>query len=107
MTIIRLLAAPDGNLTGFEVSGHAGAGTEGNDLVCAAVSFLATTCANALESVANKKTFVRQREGCLRVTLKDSNLSPEASVILKTFSQGAKDLQQAYPAHVRLTRQAQ
>lgn len=107
MTSIRLLAAPDGNLTGFEVSGHTGAGTEGNDLVCAAISFLAITCANALESVANTKPFVRKREGYLRVSLEGSVVSPDASVILNTFSQGAMDLQEAYPAHIRLTRQAQ
>ena len=105
MTEIRLLYA--GNiLQGYQVSGHTGAGSEGNDLVCAAVSFLATTCANALESVAGAKPQVRQGEGHLAVVLPESNLTHEAIVILETFRQGARDLEDAYPRNIRLYEQA-
>ncbi len=106
MTAIRLLYAPSGLLAGYEVSGHAGAGTHGNDLVCAALSLLSTTCANALESVAGEKPTVAQRDGYLRVTLKPIQLNPDALAILKTFQQGAQDLEQAYPEHVRLLTRA-
>ena len=36
-------------LVGFEISGHAGFAERGQDIVCAAVSFLATTVVNSLE----------------------------------------------------------
>jgi len=89
MTEIRLLYA--GNiLQGYQVSGHTGAGTEGNDLVCAAVSFLATTCANALETVTGAKPQVRQGEGHLAVVL------PTSSVCLWRGDQALKS------AHARL-----
>ena len=38
-----------GALRGFSVSGHAGAGAKGEDLVCAAVSFLFRTAARVLQ----------------------------------------------------------
>lgn len=102
MTTIRLLGTKD-IPTGYTVSGHSGAGTEGNDLVCAAISFLAVTCANALESVADVQPRVEQREAYLKVSLKPSQASPATQVILHTFRQGAEDLQKTYPQYVRLT----
>ena len=107
MTTIRLLHNTEGQIRGYDVSGHAGAGTEGNDLVCAAISFLATTCANALETVAAVKPQVRQAGGKLTVTIPEKELTHEALVILDTFRQGAKDLADAYPKNVRLFDQAQ
>jgi hypothetical protein len=104
MTTIRLLYTDD-RLCGYDVSGHAGAGTEGNDLVCAAVSFLATTCANALESVAGVKPRVMQADGKLTVNLLKNEAAHEALVILETFRQGANDLADAYPRNVHLINQ--
>jgi uncharacterized protein YsxB (DUF464 family) len=101
VTAIKMLGK-QGAYLGFEVSGHTGAGTEGNDLVCAAISFLATTCVNALESVAGVKAKVRQSDAYIRAELTPGDLSKEADVILRTFHQGATDLQQAYPAFVKL-----
>ena len=101
MTAVTMLGR-QGAYLGFEVSGHTGAGTEGNDLVCAAISFLATTCVNALESVAGVKTRVRQSNAYIKVELAPGELSKEADVVLRTFHQGATDLQQAYPAFVKL-----
>ncbi|MDI9520062.1 MAG: ribosomal-processing cysteine protease Prp [Bacillota bacterium] len=101
MTVIRMLEQ-HGTLTGFEVKGHAGAGTEGNDLVCAAISFLATTCANALEEVAGKKPLIKQGEAYLKAELPLKDISVPATVILRTFYRGAKDLLEAHPEHVSL-----
>ena len=98
MTRIRLTGR-QGTLLGFEVSGHAGAGVEGNDIVCAAISFLAITCANALESVAGQAPKTTQAEGYLKAEL-PGKPNQAATTILMTFSQGAADLAQAYPAHV-------
>ena len=101
MTTIRLLGR-QGIQLGFEISGHTGAGSEGNDLVCAAVSFLATTCVNALESVAKAPCRVLQDEAYLRADIPENDLNLEAVTILKTFRQGAMDLRQAYPRYMKL-----
>lgn len=102
MTNIRLLRLPDGRLSGFEVTGHAGAGAYGEDIVCAAVSFLATTCANALESVAAAEPETEMREGFLRAAVAPGKLDIKAETILETFRRGALDLVEAYPRHTRL-----
>lgn len=104
MTTIRLHYA-QGTLVGFEAKGHSGAGEAGHDLVCAAVSFLATTCANALESVAGERPRVKVADGYLEAIL-DLQHSPQAATILKTFRQGALDLRESYPSNVRLIDQA-
>lgn len=102
MTRIRLTLTPDGKtVCGFEVKGHTGFAPEGEDIVCAAVSFLATTCANALESVAGLTPQVTQADGLLTVTVEPKALNPAARTIFQVFSQGMDDLSQAYPDHVR------
>lgn len=107
MTDVRLIFSEGRAIRGFEISGHAGAGEEGYDLVCAAISFLAVTCANALETVAMTRPEVTQHEGYLKAVLKESQLNPEASVILRLFRQGVLDLQGSYPDNVRLIHQVQ
>ena len=52
MIRVTLFKSPGGNITGFSCKGHAGYAEEGSDIVCAAVSALSITCANALQSVA-------------------------------------------------------
>lgn len=99
MTVIRMLGTRE-HYTGFEVSGHADAGEKGYDIVCAAISFLATTCANALESVANVKLTATQEDGYLKANAAQTN--ERTQTILRTFYQGAQDLSQTYPQHVRL-----
>lgn len=102
MTRIRLTLTPDGQqVCGFEVKGHTGFAPQGEDIVCAAVSFLATTCANALETVAGIVPKVKQAEGLLSVTVTASALNPAARTIFQVFSQGIDDLSQAYPDHVQ------
>ncbi len=101
MTTIRMLGK-HGDYFGFEVSGHTGAGTEGNDLVCAAVSFLTVTIVNAMETVAKSPMKVRQADGYIKAELKTEHRNEQAQTILNTFHQGAKDLHQEYPAFVTL-----
>ena len=102
MTTIRLMSAPDRSLTGFEIIDHAGAGEVGNDLVCAAVSMLSVTCANALLAVAGVDREIVKKDAHLSVCVKEKNLTPEATVILKTFEQGAIYLNDTYPENVKL-----
>ena len=102
MTTIRLISTPDNRISGFEITGHAGAGNVGNDLVCAAVSMLSITCANALLSVAGVDRTIINRDAHLAVYVNEKDLTPEATVILKTFQQGAIYLNDTYPENVKL-----
>ena len=100
--MIRVTLHRKGDLiTGFECIGHAGFAEEGSDIVCAAVSILTTTCANALESVAGLKPLVKAAPGKMILALPDGS-GHDAQVILKTMRQGMRDLQTAYPDYVLL-----
>ena len=90
-----------GLITGFECTGHACFAEEGSDIVCAAVSILTTTCANALESVAGLKPLVKAAPGKMILVLPDGS-GHDAQVILKTMRQGLRDLKDAYPDYLLL-----
>ena len=90
-----------GLITGFECVGHAGFAEAGSDIVCAAVSILTTTCANALESVAGLKPTVKAAPGKMILTLPEGG-GHDAQVILKTMRQGLRDIKDAYPDYVLL-----
>ena len=93
--------------TGFEISGHAGYAEEGSDIVCAAVSILATACANSLESVCRVQPAVEGGEdGYLKVTLPaemTEDQRHDAQVILSTLRQGLSDLTESYPKFVQFS----
>ncbi|MBR3019034.1 MAG: ribosomal-processing cysteine protease Prp [Clostridia bacterium] len=91
-------------ITGFEVTGHAGYAEAGNDIVCAAVSILTTTCANALESVAGVKPMVKANEGHMLLAL-PSGSGHDAQVILRSMRQGFRDLAGEYPRYLLLKEQ--
>ncbi len=88
-------------LSGFECTGHAGYAEEGSDIVCAAVSILTTTCANALETVAGVKPLVKATAGRMILAL-PANAGRDAQVIMKTLRQGMRDLAQEYSQYLQL-----
>ena len=88
-------------ITGFECAGHAGFAEAGSDIVCAAVSILTTTCANALESVAGCKPTVKAAPGKMTVALPDGS-GHDAQVILQTLRQGLRDLAEEYSRYILL-----
>ncbi len=53
MTVIRIFVDGNQDVLGFRVSGHSGAGTEGSDVVCAAISAIAYTILGSLERLAH------------------------------------------------------
>ena len=100
--MIRVTLHRKGDLvTGFECVGHAGFAEAGSDIVCAAVSILTTTCANALETVAGLKPLVKAAPGKMILARPDGS-GHDAQVILKTMRQGLRDLREAYPDYLLL-----
>jgi hypothetical protein len=95
------LRSQDGQITGFECTGHAGYAEAGSDIVCAAVSILTTTCANALETVAGVKPQVKASSGRMALSLPQGS-GRDAQVILQTLRQGLRDLADEYSQYVLL-----
>ena len=70
-------------LCGFSVSGHAGYGTEGNDIVCAAVSSAVMLVCNAVTDHLNASARVDVEENRITLTLKEDNVP--AQQLLEAF----------------------
>ena len=102
MTTVTLIHSED-KLTGFMCKGHAGFARAGKDIVCAAVSVLSTTCANALESVAGVTPEIEVDDGYMKVTLPQGCDNHDATVILRTFEQGVRDIEASYPKYIHIT----
>ncbi len=105
MTSIRFYRSQAGHLRGFSVIGHTGSAPAGEDIVCAGISALSITAANALESVAGVTPRTHVRDGFLSVRL-PANMSAKtrfaAQVILRTARQGFSDMAVSYPQYVRV-----
>ena len=64
--MIQVQIVKTGNhISGFQISGHAGYARHGQDIVCAAASFLAITVVNSLELQLGKEGIVKSEDGYL------------------------------------------
>ena len=106
MTTVRVKRDENG-VCGLRVHGHAGYAECGEDIVCAAASILITTCANALQSVANitPDLEVTEKPALIAVDL-PKGLSPtqdhDARIILTTILQGFSDVAAQYPRYLQI-----
>ncbi len=103
MIRVTLFKSARGDITGFSCKGHAGYAEEGSDIVCAAVSVLSITCANALQSVAGAEPEITEKDGFLTASLREDQLSHDSQVILRTFEQGIRDMAASYPKYISFT----
>lgn len=89
------------NITGFEVSGHAGYDEYGRDIVCAAVSALATNTANSIEQFTedDMTVDVDEKTGLLRLTM-TSTISDSSKLLLKSFKLGIESIEQTYGSEI-------
>ncbi len=90
-----------GQLCGFCITGHAGAGTVGNDIICAAVSSAAYMAANTLTDVLMLPTDTAVSDGRMELTV--SGDMDAAQPILSGFRMHIEALHEQYPDRVQLT----
>ena len=101
MTNITLMnEGKRGKICGYRVEGHAGYAPNGEDIVCAAISILATTCANSLTLVAGMKPEIIQKDALLEVKLRRPNR--KARVVFDVFVTGVNSLGKEYPHHLEI-----
>ena len=105
MTTATRILSHDKKLIGFCLTDHANYAQEGNDIVCAAISVLYTTCANAIESITGVEA-VTLSEGDTNTVLLPTTLTSaqkqQADIIMKTILQGFTDIAEAYPRNFSL-----
>lgn len=93
----------EGKLLGFSVSGHAGMGEEGTDILCAAVSSAAYMTANTLLEVLHvtpKKLSVHDGEMLLVLEARDAHAS---EIVLSGFKLHLIGLEEQYPENLNVS----
>ncbi|KYP80639.1 ribosomal-processing cysteine protease Prp [Ferroacidibacillus organovorans] len=81
------------------VSGHAGAGPLGFDLVCAGVSTLVVTCVNSIERLTGLHLNEVERDGYVRFDVPQSR---DAQLLAEGMLIGVQDMEREYGAHITL-----
>ncbi len=81
---------------GFRSEGHAGYAGKGKDIICAAISVLATNTVNSIEAFTQDKFSCKQTEnGFLELILTDE-VSKESRLLLDSFFLGVEAIVQEY-----------
>jgi uncharacterized protein YsxB (DUF464 family) len=60
---------------GFELRGHAGAGSAGNDIVCAAVSSAVYMTANTVTEILGVNAGIKEKNGYMKVIIPEEDRS--------------------------------
>ncbi|MCA1021723.1 ribosomal-processing cysteine protease Prp [Halobacillus litoralis] len=97
-----------GNITGFEISGHAESGPYGHDLVCAAVSAVSFGTVNAIVSLCEFEPHVVQggEGGYLKITLPDNLQEPvktKAQTLLEGMQVSLQTIEQDYDQYIHIS----
>lgn len=90
------------NAAGVTVTGHAGHGPPGQDIVCAAVSALVQTLALSLDRLAPEETVCSMEPGS--ATIRYTSLSEKGRLLVCSFFVGIEAVATAYPNNVIMTR---
>lgn len=105
MTKFKVYRNHNGQIVKYVVKGHAGYDDYGKDIVCAAVSVLAQTGINALESICKIDVKYKEADGYLSVAIPEnlnSLVRQNAEIILQTVIVGIQGIIDSYPEYVTL-----
>ena len=99
-----VFARRDGRIYGFVVTGHAGYGEEGEDIVCAAVSSAVQLVCNTITDFFHADADAAVGENRIELRLNSSDDPSEK--LLESFYDHMKYIQEAYPGVKVETREA-
>ena len=90
---------------GFTAEGHADFASEGQDIVCSAVSVLTQTTLLGLAKHIPRLNYIVDATGylnCVLPELKDATQRIKAKTLLSTMVLGLKDIEKNYPGYVKV-----
>ena len=96
MITVNVLVDSEGEHRGFRISGHAGFGEAGEDIVCAAVSVLAQNTVNAIEAFTEDLFHCSVEDGYLDCSF-SGNVSKETKLLLNTMLLGLESIRDSSP----------
>ena len=97
-----------GDITGFEISGHAESGPYGHDLVCAAVSAVSFGVVNAIVTLCGFEPDVEQggEGGYLKITLPgemNESIHSKAQTLLEGMQVSLETIEQDYEQYIKIS----
>ncbi len=87
-------------LSGFRITGHAGAGAAGEDIVCAAVSSAAYMTANTITDILHIPAYITVDEGLMDLRIDEG--ASACRPILCGLQLHIQALQDQYPTRIQL-----
>ena len=87
-------------ITGFEIKGHSGFASEGEDIVCSAISSAAIMAANTVTEIVGDKADITEDDGYLR--FESSSLSGSSHDILRGLEIHLKQISEQYPSNIKI-----
>ena len=107
MTKVVFYECDNGDMCGFEASGHAGYAKRGMDIVCAAVSALTQATANGLTEVVKASCEGRMDEdtgylSCMLSPAAPKDIVEKAQILLKTLKMALTEISKDYPGTIRI-----
>ena len=102
MTTAKFLFSDD-VIISFELSGHSGAGEEGTDIVCSAISSAVYMTANTIIEIMKLSPETVVRDGYLKVQM-NSEDARKSKVITDGLYLHLSELQNQYPNNLKLER---
>ena len=102
MTTAKFLFSDD-VIISFELSGHSGAGEEGTDIVCSAISSAVYMAANTIIEIMKLSPETVVRDGYLKVQM-NSEDARKSKVITDGLYLHLSELQNQYPNNLKLER---
>lgn len=84
-----------GQYQGFVISGHAGYAEEGQDIICSAVSALAVTTVNAIDSLAHVYVEAEQDEGYISCQF-PKGINSEGTLLMDAMILGLQQIRESY-----------
>ena len=86
---------------GFRCEGHAGYATEGEDIVCAAVSVLTVNTVNSIEAFTEDAFSGEEKDGFVSCMLTGS-VSQETCLLMDSMVLGLSHIKQNYENYIQL-----
>ena len=102
MTEVTIYRNKDNKYVGFESKGHSDFAKAGKDIVCAAISILTINCANSIDEIAHVKCDVSQKDGYLKVMLREFD-NDIVQLFIESMKLGLNEIQNDYPKNLKLT----
>ena len=101
MTTVKLIKT-DGNIVGFEVSGHSGYAESGSDIVCAAITSAVTLVETIINDSFSAGADVTVNPEAAEITLMMNKRCEVCCSVLEAFGRQMRALCEEYPKYIKL-----